>query len=1254
MSKLVPLASLLVLVACSGDTLEQDTDTAVFVPDTLDVDAADAPDALDTSVAPDTAPDTLVTPDTDESDARDASEASDTAVDVPVDRDAWLGEVVIDLRPDDLDDSEPLSGAAFTRAAFVVVPPCSRRTYTFIDGCYNEVSPPPPTLRRSLVRADFAPAADTLPNATKVPSDGSVDHRGKVAVLPSNRTTFDGRVSVAGGCDGCDALQFRVFRPEVLDHDTTIADATHLPHEIRNSEYNWIGSLQSRFILWDPSTSALTTASTDASGNLALPDVLQSTLCEATSDRISVGFATNGTPTADPLAPNPRTCKARFADTDPLEVGDCYDLTLLTGTHAAQRQSRWELRSVDLTVFVRDPKRLTTGDSGFPEGATNPIWAYPRDPSGATLESANNAGPTIQILPPFSRFEIARAFYKNTDGSKLLACPDANGNDLTGTNWWECFNPGKRPNAQRFVSQIRGPSGLCFDAAGTPRPGAPGFCEYFFRQHQASQFTVDDNENATLGDGRPWDGTASNCGNNAACRQNWALFESITTGDGRLLVANVRGVFYAYNRLGPCRADGFDRFLPISSMPADPDVNTRYDLARVTHGEPFRDPMGQPIPFGVNNTGAYPWIDRRGRNLFYAAQNLARDGWFARQAQFGNYGGGITGTLSLSPSATPSAQDRPLYNPDHGPGSQYGLLGSWTHGKLVLVDELNVSDFGGGDAIPRMPANSVGPHTAYTVALYSPEGGDSGEVLFHSKGVQSVSSFEHTLGTLDALRPTLPFDVVWQMQTDIQRNVEIAFDPYLNPRAVVVAPMNATLDLHQSPYDGNGKLRWTAFVQDGFSAMGNVAASIRYGETADFRFRDSPRLQNAATAPPGPDAVKIAPYLTVRGGARVEPVGMGGVLGKGLYLDGYNDFVDVPIPAQPNLDDFYLGLWLDLRDVEIGPRPRTIFQFADTSFIALRRLGTGLELLFWSAGDERLRALPIDGLMKVGAWSHLGVSVRGPATLREVDVRVDGTLIGTLQSHPSITDWLGYALVLAPFGTPVRSTIGDPGPTFHGTSTLDRRTWKGWVDELRIYAVPAAEQRHPSFAELACNEALGTLVDVTEHDGETPHPSLAALRTKRAKIKARPTIMCEQLALVPALGESLQGAMLPKQRDRRVCADRVHKNPRPEPDLAARCLRNARLEVPPMTWDAPRPDRSAATFCLTCHYAQAGVEGLRPSALTDRAGIPRWQDPRRQPLQVPARVGGRLPGPLQSEGLGSLDPIDRYFDRLPFLAPLTE
>ncbi|MCC1498400.1 hypothetical protein, partial [Alcanivorax sp. 1008] len=64
-----------------------------------------------------------------------------------------------------------------------------------------------------------------------------------------------------------------------------------------------------------------------------------------------------------------------------------------------------------------------------------------------------------------------------------------------------------------------------------------------------------------------------------------------------------------------------------------------------------------------------------------------------------------------------------------------------------------------------------------------------------------------------------------------------------------------------------------------------------------------------------------------------------------------------------------------------------------------------------------------------------------------------------------------------------------------------------------------------------------------------------------------------------------------------------------------------------VTFNRPRPDSSGNPFCLSCHTDDGS--GHRPASLLVDALIPSsllmQDDPRRQPIQPPAKVYGNLP-----------------------------
>ncbi|HEX5749748.1 MAG TPA: hypothetical protein VFZ09_26185 [Archangium sp.] len=1118
----------------------------------------------------------------------------------------------------------------FTDVALVGTAPCSS-DYSRIDNCYNEANPQRPSIFRELSPAwrPYQPSGQTptlLPSTLvgkvqpyppfeyfwdgpRIPSTADAD--GAQQVLPFTRSTNDGRLSLRGGCRGCGESSMLVtFRPEVLGQDleydfaakgALFSQPTHQP-----------GSHP--FIYYNPLFSSLQTRN-----NGFFPDALHSTLCE------------DSAPAYVSSKHNPLKCQARYEAGSPLVTGDCYDISLLYGLTAAENGNQWELRSVDVTVFVRDPKTLSAGErQGWDPGGWG-LWIYPRNPEGEVKSLPQ------WELPPFRPFNVHETPWGDLDGNNSTWT-------LSGTNqinWAKVLSshPGFKCYDQVLVGYSSGKPIYTYPRA--TGPSIPKWCQFFDRQSSRSRFQVEDDEDSVISNGGYWNGVHTRPASGEG--KPLFLFEPTVSGDGRLLVVNMDGLFYSYSP-NACRADGWAHMKPISMMPMDPQVNGRYEIAKsqVIGGvpQPFRDSMGNAIPFGVRNQGAYAWLDREGKNLFFAAKNNPHDGYYARQMVLREQFGPNVTTQSLS--APPQNDgERAAFNPDRAPAQAISVLGAWTHGKAVILDNgLSIADLGGNraDNLTR----------TFGLRLYA---GD--DLSLTPQGSSSIFSFENQLNHFDALRPTLPFDVVWNVQSNTQRTSEVAFDEYLNKQAFVVAHMNAPMRMDVSPF---GSQRAETFPKDGFIPTRNAWAYVRGGEIADFRFARNPLVQNAATtsAAHGTENLQGPGSLRLRGGARVEPVALGGVSGKGVWLDGVNDFMDMGYPVQPSRRDWYLGIWLDSRQAFptkvifsiTRTLPRTLFYFPDNSWIGLvaARDITGAtwhELEVYNGATGGRYTVNLGSLVQPGRFFHLGVKVFTRAGQRTLQFLVNGTPVTTLAVAPTDT---GFNLMADTVNGWTWMTVGDPGPSFvQGQSRLP---FLGWVDEFRVYSLSAQDTQAAWLDEHICNNALGTLVDITSYTGESSHPALTVLRSRASLYPGAPTLLCEQMRL-----ESyVDPRDYPAQYGEHLCIDRVHKNPHANPSLASRCKRAQKLALPVFQANAPRPDTSSNTFCLTCHTSTAPLPGLRPGALTAGSG-PRYQDPRRQPMNVPAVMGGVVPPWLQggvnlSDGTRTLD---HHFDH--YLAP---
>jgi hypothetical protein len=1114
----------------------------------------------------------------------------------------------------------PTPVTTFDEVAFVQTPACSN-DYSVVDNCHNYFNPPRPSLFRE-VSTPWRPytpqggtqtlqpssvATSMLPfppfefrDDFALPQYSSVD--GDQQVLPHHRGSNDGRLYIRGGCLGCaEGSTLYTVRPEVLGQDFRYEIAARGQHFLTPEKQFGLHP----FTYINPLSTGL-----KIRNNGRFPDSLHSNICDSSSPAFAL-------PTG--RTRNPRACQARFEAASSPVSGDCYDLSLVYGLtenrEPATDPDHWELRSVDLTVFVRNPKSVSAGSTVSPGGPANwGLWVYPRNPTGEVKTS------TSWTLPPFRPFNVHESSWGDMNWNSTYVIPNTNQID-----WVRLFTEKHDFKCYKWSAGV-----LVRDTTG------PAWCQFFDRQSHRTRYQVEDDEDSVIGNGGYWNGIHRRPASGE--EKPLFLFEPTTSGDGRLLIVNMDGLFYSY-AANACRAADWAHFKPISMMPKDPAVNSRYELAKsqVIGGVPreFRDSMGRPIPFGVRNQGAYPWIDRDGKNLFFAAKNNPHDGYYARRVVANStYSTATTTDTLYSPPGTDA--QRALFNPDRSPAQYISVLGAWTHGKAVILDNgLNITDLGG---------NREGNfNRTYDLRLY--QGND---LAVTPGGSSSIFSFENQLNLFDALRPTLPFDVVWTVQSNTQRNSEVAFDEYMHKQAFVVAHMNAPIRMDVSPF---GAQRAETFPKDGFRPFRNVWAYVRGGDVADFRFAENPRVQNASTASAlhGTEPLQVPDSLRLRGGARVEPVALGGVLGKGVWLDGANDFMDMGYPVQATRRDWYLGIWLDSRTGFPAPpasgtartTPRTVFYFPDNSWLGLvaatDSLGnTSHELVAYNGATAGRYTVSLGRVITPSKYFHLGVKLFSSGGLRRLAVYVNGTFVSALAVAGADT---GFDLMKDTVQGWTWMTVSDPGPSF--TAGLPRLPFAGWVDEFRVYSLTAADVTAPWLDEHICNQALGTLVDIGYARGEVSHPALTSLRSRSAAYPNAPAQVCEQLRL-----ETYSDPRdFPAQYGEHLCIDRVHKNPHLQPSWSFRCLRTGKLGLPALAAASPRPDSSANVFCLSCHTSAAPLPGLKVSALTG-GSLARYQDPRRQPSNVPAVLGGIVP-PWLTTSLNVGDgtqTLDHYFD----------
>jgi hypothetical protein len=647
----------------------------------------------------------------------------------------------------------------------------------------------------------------------------------------------------------------------------------------------------------------------------------------------------------------------------------------------------------------------------------------------------------------------------------------------------------------------------------------------------------------------------------------------------------------------PCDVARWTALNPISHAPYD-DLNhmrARYGLAEY----PFRDAEGNFIEDGADLGGAYPWVDRDGDNLFFtlvsstlfyedATGAVARR--YADRCLDGSDPAAGTCTDPATPADLAAAENREQFR-------GFAFAGLWSHGKVVLLDNItNNIDYG-------LPRSDSGQRLLelYTSVLGAPvqvragTGRDNGTGARPSGATENtafIDSWENLFNHNPNAVPGTVRDVVWILNTG-KASTEVAFDDYLDPDAFIVAEMAAAWR-HTPPWIGTNQ----GTYGDGF---------VQTGEAAGTGFGGEIRIENAATAVT--TRWVIPSYGVVEGGARIEPVALGGIVGKGLWLDGIDDRVRYTIAPQPTRPSpWYASLFVDPRFDDDG-QARVLLSFPDGSHIELVGLD---EVGYRRANGALATTIPLGGLaLARGAWTHLAFVVRDGG--RRVDLYVNGFPLST---------WADPVIKLFATFSPTQSGSLLVGPP---TGAMG---FRGWIDEFKLLA------HEPGGPEIACNHARGTLVELMP--GADPiWDAVAGLYPSGAH-------------------DALVGRLAAAPSTRYACAHdySVEQESYPLldhlPALSISVRRALNFPEGPLHFGAARPNTTGNRFCQSCHVAGQRAS-LSPDALAN-TGVALELDLRRQPMQAPRLIFGNIPPSLFGAGLpaSELDaaptgePTDRY------------
>ena len=662
--------------------------------------------------------------------------------------------------------------------------------------------------------------------------------------------------------------------------------------------------------------------------------------------------------------------------------------------------------------------------------------------------------------------------------------------------------------------------------------------------------------------------------------------EPAVTSDGRLLTGRLgafprtwtnpetgesfyRSYDLAYSQLpddaDPCDVRGWTDFHPMSHAPYDSRMVGTYGLAAY----PFRDTEGKLIPDGEDMGGTYPWVDREGANVFMT----------------GVHGRLVEQSTSQYPRSCVSEQcDGYTENIDWDRGFMVG--GLWTHGKMVHLDGLiNNIDWAVG----------VTPDAHYMVDLYKDQNGEAVPVRFGSGRFAEEerltdtlypAGYTHNANIMDSLQnlfnwqpkavPITPNDVVWVMSSGVATD-EIVFDDFVNPNAFIVSNMQASItqlynDAGEStsiPLHNNGQVR----EYDGLSA---VLATLELQPEA---FSDI-HLQNGSTSL----LWNVPAYgLVTAGTARVEPVALGGIKGRGFWLSGYNE-IRYEVPEQDSSireTPWTVGIHVDPRYAE--NEVHTLLTWPDGSHIRL----LGRSVVQYVVSGQLVHEID---LPETAGWMHLGWRIA--AGNQQVTFLLDGMALDEWGADEPV-----FEMVVGDF------VVGKAGDVAWG--------FRGWIDNLRVLASDV----NP---EVACNHAGGTMLRVenqdilraTEHVPQWAHRSIASRlgdedSTRYACYTDHSDDYAAHLGNIPENTEGIREEI--------------------------------NFPEGPIYFGEPRPDSSSNGFCLSCHSSE-GKGGLSLEALRYDASLNAEDDPRRQPSQPPRRVFGNIPGGWIPSGQGPGSP----------------
>lgn len=603
----------------------------------------------------------------------------------------------------------------------------------------------------------------------------------------------------------------------------------------------------------------------------------------------------------------------------------------------------------------------------------------------------------------------------------------------------------------------------------------------------------------------------------------------------------------------------------VTHAPYDGAMVGRYGIA----DSPMRDAMGQVVPDGRDLRVTYPWIDHKGNNLFFEAVGATltyADGGIERERYPSSCVAGVACGVAAAPEATTI------------PTRGVGFVGRWSQGKMVVLDgAFNNIDYGllraeTDQRMLELYAPLTYPSGPHDGSIRVGTGRDNGGVAapeLCTTNTAVIDSLENAFAYRTTMRPLTVRDVVWLVNTG-KASDEVVFDDYLDRRALIVSSMV-------------GATEWSAadprlIYHDGFLQTGNTTGS---------GFTETVWVQNGA----GSQGSGVPTHGEALGDVRLEPVALGGIAGKGLWLNGTNAGLRYTLSLSSTPHTLYAGVFIDNR-APVGAVVRRLFTFPDGSHLSL--VGQ-TDVRYETSAGAVAATIALPASLPIGAWSHFAVVSRDSG--HEVDLYLDGFLFHR-------------------WSDPVATLFtASPGSFTVGTDGVAAGV-RGWIDDLVVLTYDPG-------LEVACNHARGTLIGLDM--GSDPSWIASA-------------------SLYPLAAHAIVSAALPPAMTmpRYACFhdydDPLAANLGALPTGTVSMRASLLFPEGPLSFGSPRPGSAGNPFCLSCHHVGADSASLGLAALfADPAGTFMEDDPRRQPLQPPPLLFGNIPaGFLDGEPLAPL------------------